>query len=574
MVVDYKGVSFSFDKIKRKKRIQRFRLIGLGVILIFLAILLFLALDTGKIQKVRTLLLEGKPAEAAAYLDHLGSSFHPDSKKELKALVHLFSHEYSKAQEILGQIAGKSTTVDPWKFLAYFSDAAEYRGLGMYCDYLGKKKAPNQENEDFPFYNLLAKIGGLDYPGAAAIREQLPSPLKKKHEKAMSLLGPILDQLKAGKINYIFDIEGVPLAYYDIRKKTTVSLTPGISFEEFTPGLQGGIKFYHLTLDRRVQEKVHRLFRDLHGSFLLMKVEDSGIAAAYSKPWSPGSLSANPVFSETYEPGSIIKLLTLLTYLKSSSNRIFPLQCEGMWTIDPKSREVFYDWMVHHRVVGFEEALAVSCNIAFAKMGIQVGFGMLSEILREFFFNSDSRALSDLFLSFKTGSFNTGIPPTASYRLAQLSVGLKEISITTFHAALISAIISQDGSIYAPYLVKNKKNLLNLAFYNHPPRLMEVLKANTIFLQIKKAMKLVVDSPNGTGKRSRVEFVTVALKTGTAGSKESGLDAVLTGFFPADKPQYAFAFRLERAGKAEWQGALFLKDFLTAFYSEELQITR
>jgi cell division protein FtsI/penicillin-binding protein 2 len=60
----------------------------------------------------------------------------------------------------------------------------------------------------------------------------------------------------------------------------------------------------------------------------------------------------------------------------------------------------------------------------------------------------------------------------------------------------------------------------------------------------------------------------VALKTGTAGNKKLGLDAILTGFFPADKPEYAFAFRLERAGKAEWRGALFLKDFLTAFYHD------
>ena len=182
MVVDYKGVSFSFDKIKRKKRIQRFRLIGLGVILIFLAILLLQALDTGKIKKVQALLLEGKPAEAAAYLDHLGSLFHPDSKKELKALVHLFSHEYSKAQEILDQIAGKSTTVDSWKSLAYFSDAAEYRGLGIYTGYLGKKMASGEKNGDFPFYSLLAKAGELDYPGAAAIMERLAPPLKKKQE--------------------------------------------------------------------------------------------------------------------------------------------------------------------------------------------------------------------------------------------------------------------------------------------------------------------------------------------------------------------------------------------------------
>ena len=112
----------------------------------------------------------------------------------------------------------------------------------------------------------------------------------------------------------------------------------------------------------------------------------------------------------------------------------------------------------------------------------------------------------------------------------------------------------------------NKKNLFNLGFYNHDPQLVEIIKENTIFFKIKNAMMHVVEGRGGTGRRSRVEFVKVALKTGTAGDKKLGLDAVLTGFFPADKPQYAFAFRLERGGRAELKGARLLKDFLIAFY--------
>jgi len=115
-------------------------------------------------------------------------------------------------------------------------------------------------------------------------------------------------------------------------------------------------------------------------------------------------------------------------------------------------------------------------------------------------------------------------------------------------------------------LIKNKKNLLNLGFYNHRPQLLVTFDANSHFLKIKQAMVYVVEAAEGTGRRARLESIKIALKTGTCGDKKIGLDAVMTGFFPADKPQYVFAFRLEHAGKAEWRGAQLVKQFLTEFY--------
>jgi hypothetical protein len=566
MVIDYKSVSFSFEKIKRKKRLKRLRLLGIAVVIIFLFILAANELDSGKINTIQTLLLENKIIDASARLKSTGSAlFHKNTKKELKALLYLFTNRLANARLILGELGSKSTLIDHWKFVNYFSDGAEYRKLDIYTDYLIKKKEKIKKGEELLFYKAVAKTGLLAPRQSVEAIGQLSPELKKKNEKALALIGTTNDRLESGKIDYIFDNNGKPLAYYDIKKKKTISLIPGISFDAFSNEIQTSLKFFRLTLARRHQEKIHRLFRNFNGSFLLMNVSDSSIAVAYSKPVDPDKRKINTVFSEAYEPGSIIKLLTLFTYLQSPRPGLFPIQCEGLWRIDGK---IFYDWMVHRQVANSQDALVVSCNIAFAKMGISVGCRALSEIFNRFYFNRETKGFADLFLFFNTGTYKTDISPSASYRIANLSEGLNEISITTFHSALISALISQNGSIYSPYLIKNKKNLFNIAFYNHTGQLLEVIKAGTIFLKLRDAMKLVVEAPNGTGKRARVDFVKVALKTGTAGNKKLGLDAILTGFFPADKPQYAFAFRLERAGKAEWRGALFLKDFLTAFYHD------
>jgi cell division protein FtsI/penicillin-binding protein 2 len=231
-------------------------------------------------------------------------------------------------------------------------------------------------------------------------------------------------------------------------------------------------------------------------------------------------------------------------------------------------KKIFYDWIKHNLVKDYEEALVVSCNLCFARMGMQVGAKRLTDVYKSFYFNTgNTGGLRDRYFEFKTGVFKD--PGASDYLLANLSVGLGDIAVTTFHTALFSAIIAQNGVIYSPYLIKNEKNLLNLAYYNHPGQLLTISSDTAVFAKIKSAMIRVVEDKKGTGERSQVDFVRVALKTGTSGNAKQGLDAILSGFFPAEKPQYAFGFRLQGVGKAELKGAMFLKDFLISFYGRK-----
>jgi cell division protein FtsI/penicillin-binding protein 2 len=113
------------------------------------------------------------------------------------------------------------------------------------------------------------------------------------------------------------------------------------------------------------------------------------------------------------------------------------------------------------------------------------------------------------------------------------------------------------------------KNVQRIPFYNHQPSLLKLFPKNNLeFLKVKQAMRQVVEDPAGTGRRARVDFVKTAIKTGTAGSSKEGLDSIIFGFFPFDNPRFAFAFRLKNAGRAEYRGALFFKQFLKAFYNK------
>lgn len=561
MVIDYKGVTFSFKNQKRKKNVKRVRLIVLLVFILCLYFIVANMIDGGKVSTVQTLLLEDKPVEAAEKFKGIeGGFYHGTAKKELKALVLLFTGEPDKAGEILASMESRDGAVNFQKFLDYFSDRAQYGALKIYTDYLMRVRGGG--GEDLSVYKALYSTALFDFKGSRGITERLPAAEKEKHNRKLVILDRINGELETGKLNYIFDVNGKPAAYYDLKAGKTVSLTPGMGFGAFEADFKESTTFYSLTIDVSLQEKVHRLFEkgNYRGTFLLLDLRDTAVTAAYSR--SSNGREENAVFSERYEPGSIIKVLTLFAYLRSGTHELFPFRCKGSVRLNG---DVFRDWRRHDEVKDYEEALAVSCNLSFAGMGMNLGFGKLSAVLKPFYFNGGD-GLWDLFLEFKAGTFNKDI--SNDFELANLSVGLEEVTSTTFHSAFIAAIIAQNGSVYSPYLIKNKKNLLNLGYYTHPSELLTIFTDNATFFKVKRAMVGVVEQPEGTGKRTRVDFVQVGLKTGTTGDPQKGLDATLMGFFPEEKPAYAFAFRLERVGKAELRGAYFLRDFLKLFYGK------
>ncbi len=396
-------------------------------------------------------------------------------------------------------------------------------------------------------------------PEPVACCSRLGDAFRQENLKALRLLDKVNEQLASGRIAYVFDRRGQPLAEYDNRSGVSRSLVPGFSVADFVPSLQEGLRFFILGLDGSIQQKVHRLFNPYFGTFLLLDLEEGAILSAYSKSRQPQS--PNPVFSDLYEPGSIVKVITLLGYLGAGPTPLFPFTCKGAEIIGNK---IFYDVLKHGVVEGAEQALAISCNLAFVRMGRSLGFAKLADTLGRFAFNGQD--FSDLFITFRTGRFQS--VGSDEYRLANLAVGLDELTLTTFHAALIAALVAQRGQVASPYLIDSVRNILNLGFVNHRVQVQRLLPAEWDFTTLQRAMAEVVASDKGTGRRARVAGVSLALKTGTAGSRAQGLDAVVIGFFPLEKPQYAFAVRLEGAGRAEFNGAFFVRDFLRSFYGD------
>jgi penicillin-binding protein A len=551
MVLDYKGVAFSFKSRKARRRRQRLKLL----LLVLLAVAVFCGYRFLKVSaavgKIQDLLLGNQVHAAGKQLEALASSvFLRANIRELRALTDLFQDRLPQAEAQFNRLRQEqaTTSLRSGQFQKYFVDRGEYLKLKIYTDY----KLPRGGDENIWFYALYqaAFFNGGESEKAIA---RLSPAYKKINVKALALLARVNADLRLGRFEYIFDKNDAPVAYFDVRKQRTYPLIPGLDFSDFDLQVKNGISYFRLTLDAGLQRKIEHLFADFFGTLLLLDLPDNSILAAYSKPRV--SRAGNDVFSQAYEPGSIIKIISLLAYLRQANQDLFPYVCPGQIILGGK---VFYDWMAHKQVKDYSEALALSCNLSFARMGLEVGSQRLASLLGLFYFNA--RPFYDWFLKFQTGTFNQEL--RGDFKLANLAVGLGEISLTTVHAAVLAAIFSQNGLLFPPYIIDDAKSILDLGFYSHSARPLRVLADDLNFGRVKKAMQEVVTNKNGTGHRAWSPAVNLAIKTGTAGNSKQGLDALVIGFFPAEKPRYAFAFRLEGAGKAEFNGAFFLRDLL------------
>lgn len=551
MVLDYKGVSFSFKDRKTRRRRQKLKL-ALSALLVVVVFCGYRFLQvSAAVGKIQDLLLDSRVREAGERLEALASPFFLRGNiRELRALNDLFRNRLPQAEAQFAALKAErtATTLRSERFQKYFLDRGEYPKLKIYTDYL----LPRGGDGTIWYYAVVqaAFLNGGESEKAIA---RLSPAYRQNNAKALALLARVNADLRSGRFDYIFDKNDTPLAYLDVRQGRTRTLLPGLDFADFHSQMKKGMCAFRLTLDAGLQKKIASLFDGLFGTLLILDLPQNSILAAFSKPGF--FRAANAVFSEAYEPGSIVTIIPLLAYLRHDRQNIFPYVCPGQAIL---GGEVFYDWLAHQRIKDYSEALALSCNLSFARMGLAVGSRRLAGLLELFYFNA--RPFEDWFLKFQTGTFNRELGD--DFKLANLAVGLGEISMTTVHAAVLAAVFSQNGVLFPPYIIDDVKSILDLGFHSHNTRPLRVLADDLNFRRVTKAMREVVNNENGTGRRAWSANVDLAIKTGIAGDRDHGLDALVIGFFPSEKPRYAFAFRLEGAGKTEFKGALFLRDLL------------
>jgi len=208
------------------------------------------------------------------------------------------------------------------------------------------------------------------------------------------------------------------------------------------------------------------------------------------------------------------------------------------------------------------QALTVSCNTAFARLGVELGSKKLTDTATRFGFYQSQLTVGRL-----DGKGIAAGPPVAEGVLgklttssggddkptiAQSSIGQQNVKITPMQGAMMAAAVANGGKQMRPYVVQQLLGADTTSFYVADPKPLQQSCDPRIASQLQQMMISVVQ--NGTGKQARISDIAgvqVGGKTGTAETGESDdSHGWFVGFALKDgRPVAAVAVFLENAGK-------------------------
>ena len=348
-----------------------------------------------------------------------------------------------------------------------------------------------------------------------------------------------------------------------------------------------------LTLDVKIQEELEKLMtetaeQNMNGSVVVMKVQTGEIIAITSKPsFDPNKFAAgispknwrdlvtdewhplqNRSIHGQYPPGSTYKIVTAIAGLGEGvikpDTSIF---CPGHFKL---GRGRYRCWKKSgHGFMNLHDALVQSCDVYFYTIGHRLGIDTIAKYAKRFGLGRSTR----LGLSQE----KKGLVPTTQWKLLNkkepwqlgetisASIGQGFNLVTPIQQVIMMAAVANRGILLKPYLVKRiegPEGQLRQEFF---PEIIGQIGVDPDHLeQVRKALRDVVNSARGTGKKSRLKNIIVSGKTGTAqvvrmkSNEELEKGEVIpvkyrdhawfVAFAPYEKPVIAVAIIVEHGG--------------------------
>jgi penicillin-binding protein A len=248
---------------------------------------------------------------------------------------------------------------------------------------------------------------------------------------------------------------------------------------------------------------------------------------------------SNRAAREIYPPGSTFKLVTAAAALadgKTPNSMVESpdrLRLPGTRVFLPNSTNC------GGTKITITQALKVSCNTAFANLGLDVGEQKLREQAQLFGF--DRRHLADL------GGVASQFPDKMNEaQLALSSIGQYDVAASLLQMAMVSAAIANDGVLMDPFVVSTVRSQDLKPIETHKPAELSTAMTPENAKDLQQMMGIVVSE--GTGNNAQIPGVGVGGKTGTAQSDPKRKPfAWFTSFAPLDDPKIAVAVIVEDA---------------------------
>lgn len=245
----------------------------------------------------------------------------------------------------------------------------------------------------------------------------------------------------------------------------------------------------------------------------------------------------NRATREIYPPGSTFKLVTAAAALTDGMTADSTVPSPAKLRLPQTTIDLTNEVNCGGDTSSLAHALEVSCNTAFANLGLRLGADKLRAQARLFSF--DSSFGGDIDSATSVFPESPDDPQTA-----MSAIGQYEVASTPLQMAVVAGGIANDGQVMEPFLVQEVRTPdLQILSSHHNSQMQRALSIPNA-RSLQNMMVGVVQ--NGTGRAAQVSGTTVGGKTGTAQSDPDRPPyAWFVGF--AKDPDVAIAVFIEEA---------------------------
>lgn len=303
-----------------------------------------------------------------------------------------------------------------------------------------------------------------------------------------------------------------------------------------------------LTLDSKIQEIVENALYEGASKYGAKNVGAIAMDPATGKILAMAGVSpedkvidpglvrvkSNIPISFMFEPGSTMKPLTMLPALERKLVRPDERIPCGVYQA---GRRIIRDTHQYGPLTP-KEIIAKSSNVGIARIAERIG----SKHLYEKFISYGYGQKTGLNLYGESSGMLAKLENWDGYTLHSLSFG-QAISVTALQHITAFSAVANGGKMMKPYLIDSISDGNGTLIQQFEPEVMREIGNKAITDTIRSYMKAVVDE--GTGKHIKMDYITIAGKTGTAQKNVEGTKgyssgkytSVFVGMFPAEAPK-------------------------------------
>ena len=391
---------------------------------------------------------------------------------------------------------------------------------------------PNNTREILRDFNQ--PRGTISTADGVVIARSVPSPPEDRFELQREYPeGPLFAHL-TGFFSFTLGSAGVEKVYNDELAGRTNELSLKSLEDLFVD--EDRVGNVTLTVRADLQRIAAETLGDRRGSVVALDPRTGAILAMYSNPTYDPNVLANhdtaaatqaqealdaqpdkPRLARTYQerffPGSTFKVVTATAGLASGKvtpdSPSYPTQ--GSYT-PPLTNRPIRNFDGDSCGGTLFTILRVSCNSAFAQMGVEVGAEDMVEAAEGYGFN-DAVPI-DL-----TAPARSAFPGVDHFErndpaLAQSAIGQNEVAATPLQMALVAAAVANGGEIMAPHVLQDVRDTDQSVVDEHDDDVWRTAMDPGTAETLRQAMLGVVES--GTATRLKVPGYEVGGKTGTA----------------------------------------------------------